>query len=139
MSNPLTKIRFQRSFLNFSLISSKTNPLVFLDLIEQNKGTAKIITSLRNYFRSEELIFLDFSRYSSTGISVYFTLTDFFFIAFQYVSAKFSERILSFSSLVKKFCQFFLTSEAFFPFSLLVKAFSHLKQAVISQNLDLGL
>ena len=71
--------------------------------------------------------FLDFSRYSSTGVSVYFTLTDFFFIAFQYVSAKFSERILSFSSLVKKFCQFFLTSEAFFPFSSLVKAFSHLK------------
>ena len=75
----------------------------------------------------ENIIFLDFSRYSSTGVSVYFTLTDFFFIAFQYVSAKFSERILSFSSLVKKFCQFFLTSEAFFPFSSLVKAFSHLK------------
>ena len=75
----------------------------------------------------KEIAFLNFSRYSSTGVSVYFTLTDFFFIAFQYVSAKFSERILSFSSLVKKFCQFFLTSEAFFPFSSLVKAFSHLK------------
>ena len=38
MSDPLTKIRFSRPFLNCSLFLSKNNPLAFLNFLKKRNG-----------------------------------------------------------------------------------------------------